>query len=203
MSYIQFKLKEIPHAEGEKSLGYFPVLAHAKRWEAERIYAEIEQMSTVSSADIKAVLDALAYVLGMGMKDGFRVDVPELGSFAPAITCDYRITDVADKQIARHLSVSGIDFRPKASLTTRVADTIFRRADEGVFSAHRLTLDEVKERVRGYFSAEGNLVMERSAFESLVHCRKTKALSLLRTLVDEGFLKRGGRKNAPYYLLNE
>lgn len=51
----------------------------------ERIAKNIERRSTVSSSDVKAVLDALEYEIIAALEDGKSVRLGDLGSFRPTI----------------------------------------------------------------------------------------------------------------------
>lgn len=198
---IEFELREIPHRADEEARGFYPVVADLRRTTTAQLCASIEKRCTVNTADIKAVLSALADVLGEDVGRGHIVDVAEVGSFRPSLACDRPITDASDKQIARHLSVDGIVFHPKRSLMQRMGQTTFRRAEVVVPATVHLTTEELKERITAFFSSSGKSVLLRSDLEQITGYRKTCALKVLKLLTDEGFLVRHGSRQSPVYTL--
>lgn len=201
MSNITFELREIPHAPEEAVTGYFPAIVNAQHVSAEQVCAEIEEMCTVTSADVKAVLDALAYVIRTKLRSGARVEMAEIGSFAPAIASDEPITNTDDKQTARHLRINGIRFTPKRALTAALENATFRRADASQTSAVQRTDEEVRKIVNAFFADHQGAMLTRAAFQKITGFRKTRALRCLQALTEEGFLSRCGQKNSPYYVL--
>lgn len=198
---IQFDLREIPHAENEKVTGYYPVVSNTRTLTAGQLCETISHRCTVNAADVKAVMSALAQVMTETLRDGGRVEVPEIGSFFAQIASDAPITNPADKQTARHLYVRRIGFRPKQALTDTLQDTAFRRAGDAGQSAATLTTEELKARITDYLTDGSHEVLERATLQTLAACRPTKAKEWLKKLTEEGFLLRKGKTNAPYYTL--
>lgn len=201
MGQIRFDLREIPHAETEERLGYYPVVANPRTMTARQLCESISHRCTANTADVAAVMTAMAQVMAEKLREGVRVEVPELGSFAPTLACEYRITHPADLQIARHLQIDGISFTPKRSLTGELADVVFHRVEDAGQTAAALSTEELKQRVRAYLTTEGHAVLDRAAMERITACRKTKAVALLNELTKEGFLKKSGKRNSPFYTL--
>lgn len=203
MPTIKFDLREIPHAEDRKLLGYYPVVASPQTLSARSLCETISHRCTANAADVAAVLTALAEVVTEQLRGGNRVEVPELGSFAPTLGSEERITDPADTQIARRLKIAGIGFTPKRSLKNDLTDVTFHRVEDAGRSSVPLTKEDVKARIKSYLTTQGNAALDRAALEKLVGCRRSKAAIMLRTLTSEGFLKKGGKENSPYYTLAE
>lgn len=201
MSNITFELREIPHASDAPLTGYFPAIVGAQHVSAEQVCAEIEEMCTVTSADVKAVLDALAYVIRTKLRSGARVEMEGIGNFLPTITSDEPITKTDDRQTARHLSISGIRFTPKQALTAALEGATFRRADASMAMAVQRTDEEVREIVNAFFTKHPGEMLTRAAFQKITGFRKTRALRTLQALVSDGFLITCGQRNSPYYKL--
>ncbi len=201
MSTIVFKLQEIPHAEDEQIVGYFPKLARHLRITSDQLCQMIQERCTVTEADVKGVMSALAQVMTQNLAEGVRVDVPDLGSFSPSIVTDKPITDAADKQIARHLRVDNVNFQPKASLIKAIGQVTFRRDERLVDRSPSHTDEEVVARIRKYCVDHVGDVVDRATFQSLTGYGRTKACKVLSALVEKGLLIKKGRDNAPYYVL--
>lgn len=65
---------------------YYAQVAATQPVTLREIVRDIEKQSTVSSADIKAVLDALQYVIARHVSDGHSVRLGDLGSFRLTVT---------------------------------------------------------------------------------------------------------------------
>ncbi len=70
----------------DKSVKYYPTIATAGYADLEEVTRQIEKICTVSSADIKATLDALQSVVIDNVKLGISVRLGDLGSFRPTIS---------------------------------------------------------------------------------------------------------------------
>lgn len=68
-----------------KSVKYYPQIAPTTPMTLAQIVKRIEKRSTVSSADVKAVLDALQYEVIEALQNGNSVRLGDLGSFRLSI----------------------------------------------------------------------------------------------------------------------
>lgn len=71
-----------------KEVKYYPQMAPSTPVTLAQIVKRIEKRSTVSSADVKAVLDALQYEVIDALQDGNSVRLGDLGSFRLTIKAD-------------------------------------------------------------------------------------------------------------------
>lgn len=199
MPTIEFDLRKVPRTTNSDTVQYFPVVATPSECSEKDLYAALEKSCTVTSADIKAVLDALAHLLRNRLASGQRVTVPELGSFSVSLGNDAPITDPNDKQIARSVRVKGIVYRPKQVLLRGLQDVTFHRS-----TRHRhvqaLSEAELVQRLQTYFADETHAILTRADFQTLTGYSCSGALRALGTLVEKGVLTRHGRKNSPYYM---
>lgn len=201
MGTIQFKLREIPHAAGEETTGYFPTVANGGMMRAETVYETIEQQCTLTTADLKAVLSALSYVITDALSQGKRIEVGEMGCFYPTLSSDRDITDPDDKQIARHLSIDAIKFRPKKALMHKLENVQFRRAEAADKSFVKLTNENLLSRIAEYLQTTGKAIFDRADFQKISGYARSTAVRTLRNLTEEALIIKEGRKNAPYYRL--
>lgn len=84
IQYIIRSLKN-PHTGGLK---LYPQIAPTGTMTKQQVIDVIERTTTLTSADIKACLDALEWAIIDAMKDGKAVRLGDLGSFRPTITAD-------------------------------------------------------------------------------------------------------------------
>ncbi len=100
---------------------YYPAAVLNGTMKLADVTAEVEKRSTVSSADVKAVLDALQYEVKQALSNGHTVRLGDLGSFRPTVVAqgqdEKRFVSVSD---IKHLRVR---FTPSASLQAEL-DTV-------------------------------------------------------------------------------
>lgn len=70
------------------ALKLYPMIAPTGTMTKQQVIDVIERTTTLTSADIKACLDALEWAIVDAMKDGKAVRLGDLGSFRPTITAD-------------------------------------------------------------------------------------------------------------------
>lgn len=110
MEYV-IRPKRVPSTN---KIRYYMLVAPVKPVELGDIAARIERTSTVSSADIKAVLDALQYEVREQIKAGHSVRLGDLGSFRPTIAC--KGMDKAEDLSVRNIKRVRVQFTPSATL---------------------------------------------------------------------------------------
>lgn len=82
---------------------YYPVIADVHPVSIDQVAELIESESTVSLADIRAVLTSLEKVVIRTLKDGRSVRLGDIGSFRPTISC------AKAKQNAREVTDADIE----------------------------------------------------------------------------------------------
>lgn len=81
-----------------KSVKYYPQIAPTTPVTLAQIVKRIEKRSTVSSADVKAVLDALQYEVIDALQNGNSVRLGDLGSFRLSIKANGSDTSAEAKK---------------------------------------------------------------------------------------------------------
>lgn len=112
IQYIIRSLKN-PHT-GELKL--YPMIAPTGTMTKRQIIDVIERTTTLTSADIKACLDALEWAIVDAMKDGKSVRLGDLGSFRPTITAEG--TTALDKCNASLIKRVRVRFTPSGTMST-------------------------------------------------------------------------------------
>lgn len=91
--------------------------------EMDELCKQIALISTVSSADSKATLEALGLVLGSSMNTGRTVHVEGLGTFYYTCVSNGKGVDAADKVNANQITGTRVRFVPES---TRQGTTVTR-----------------------------------------------------------------------------
>ena len=203
MNTIQFDLRPLPVDKNGVCRGYYPVVADQNRTNVNSMLLQIEKQSTISSADMKAMFDALSNYLAEYLAKGYRVDVPGLGTFSPQLVSDSLIKQKNDPQTARHLSIGGISFTPKKELMEKLWDVDFHRTQRPHRTIPQLPDNVVIERIREYVANKPLPMFSRSEFVQITGYIRTHAVRHLNQLVQQGLLIEGGNSRNRLYSLAE
>ena len=96
---------------------YYPQIAPATPMTINQIIKRVEKRSTVSSADVKAVLDALQYEVIDALESGNTVRLGDLGSFRLTIKADGMATAAeAKKQGAKLIKQVNVQFTKSTAM---------------------------------------------------------------------------------------
>ncbi|RRD62799.1 HU family DNA-binding protein [Tannerella forsythia] len=96
---------------------YYPQIAPATPMTINQIIKRVEKRSTVSSADVKAVLDALQYEVIDALESGNSVRLGDLGSFRLTIKADGMATAAeAKKQGAKLIKQVNVQFTKSTAM---------------------------------------------------------------------------------------
>lgn len=92
---------------------------------------QIEKICAMTSADVKAVLDALQYVIETSCKNGISVRLGDLGSFRPVIVSDP--SDKAADVKAENIKRVRVRYVPSGTLVRKMAvsNCTFRQVTTG------------------------------------------------------------------------
>lgn len=201
MSTIHFDLRPVPNPVDKAFRGYFPVVAEQYRTTVSHMLETIEKRSTISSADMKGMLDALSSYICENLCMGNRVDVPGLGTFSPQIVSDEPIMLKNDPQTARHLHVGGILFIPKKEVMGKLQAVTFHRTSRP-HRTHEVLSDAVTmSRLRDHLQRTGRPTFSRSEFQLITGYTRTRVVVQLAHLVQQGLIVEGGHSRYRLYWL--
>ena len=201
MSVITFDLRPLPKDKNGEIFGYFPVVADQKRTTERAMLSVIEKQSTISSADMKAMFDALSNYLAEYLAKGYRVDVPGVGTFSAQLVSDVPIKKKNDPQTARHLSIGGIAFKPKKELIGKLWDVDFHRTNRPHRTLGYLSDEVAMARIRDVLAASDRPMLTRNDFVRVTGYTRTRAANHLTRLVEQGLLVQGGSQHERLYWL--
>ena len=200
MKTIHFDLRPLPVDKNGVCRGYYPVAADQHRTDVNSMLSLIERQSTISSADMKGMFDALSSYLAEYLAMGYRVDVPGVGTFSPQIVSDEPIKK-KDQQTARHLRIGGIAFRPKKELMRKLAEVDFHRTSRPHRTLGYLSDDVAMARIRDVLAAHERPMLTRNDFVRVTGYTRTRAANHLTRLVEQGLLVQGGSAHERLYWL--
>ena len=115
---IKYRIVERQNAL-TKTLQYYAQVEPVEPLTLQDIVEGIEKTSTVSSADIKAVLDALQFEVIRALKGGQSVRLGDLGSFRPTLTSRSALS--AEAFTRDNLKGVRVQFTPSGRMRTELA----------------------------------------------------------------------------------
>lgn len=154
----------------------------------------ISSSSSFSSADVKGILEALNFWVGLQLAEGRIVDLEGLGHFSPTL----KTTVVQDDKGKEKLEarVDGVAFRCATSLKKQV-----READLEVVKRKKKEVPDlparkknIKEYVRKHLSINSTICMKLNS------CSRYLALKDLQELVKDGKLVETGNGKQTMYI---
>lgn len=119
---IKYVIRKFTNPTDTTDVTYRPQKAEGSAVTLAQITKRIEKRSTVSSADVKAVLDALQYEVLETLKDGDSVRLGDLGSFYVTISADGCDTAAeAKSKGAALIRKVNVQFVPSATMRDELA----------------------------------------------------------------------------------
>lgn len=153
----------------------------------------ISEASTLSSADVKGVLEALNFWMGLYLSEGNSIELDGLGHFSPTLKSKTRIDEKGDTKIG--VEIDTVSFRCSVSLKEKVREAglekVPRKNEEKVDGEQR------KKNILAVVGKE--LSINSSRCMAMNHCSRYVALQDLKELESEGrVVKTGSGKQAVY-----
>ena len=95
---VKYVIRSKKNPQKKDVVKYYPQMAPTTPLSLEQIIRRVEKRSTVSSADVKAVLDALQYEVMEALAPGSTVRLGDLGSFRLTMKSEGAATAAEAKQ---------------------------------------------------------------------------------------------------------
>lgn len=177
-----------PDTNEEEPLCHARALSYGTK-RMEDICKLVCERSTVSSADVKAVLDSMVWVIGFSLKHGNHVELEDLGHFSPSL----RSRQLPGGKYS--VVVDGVNFRCSGKLKQEMAEAELER----VKYPPLLSLEERKACMIDYIRRNGHISVRTYAEQS--GCTRYKAGNDLKRFVEEGLVCRVGSHTHVLYVL--
>ena len=183
---------------GEEREGLHPRPLFNGMADTDSLAKEIENATSLTESDVKAVLMALSRAVSNSLAQGEQVHLDGLGYFMPTLTAEGKVTEEMPlRERSRKVRFKGISFRADRELQGRMGPISFSLIHRGD-SSGLPSDEEIIAKLTDYFSTQTYLT--RRKLENLCGIRTTTAVRLLRRLIDEGRLRNDGTRQQPIYL---
>lgn len=187
---IKYKVHSTPQPAGRKK----EALSHARAVSRGTVKMNdlceiICQRGSISSADVKAVLDSFVWAIGHSLKFGDHVELEELGHFSPSL----RTRELPDGKMG--VIVDSVNFR----CSKKLKETLSMAELERVKTPEKSSLNERKKRLFCYL--ERNEHITTRGYSTLNECSRYQAQKDLKQFVaDKEIYQLGGGTHVMFVL---
>ena len=166
--------------------------------DTEDLCRQISRRSTVSRADVMAVLSGLSEVMAEALSDGQRVHLDGIGYFWPTLES---VTPVRHDtpQKSHNVRLKSIRFRADKDLRQQFRIEGVHQVENNGRRTTSLTTDQAMSALRTYFT--DHPVLTRRDFQRLLGLSSTTARLHLQRLRQAGLLQNIGTPRQPMYIL--
>lgn len=193
---IQYDFYRNPDSAGTNKKRYHARVVSGNKVSTDQLAKEIHQESTLTVADIKAVLIALGDKLANHLSQGSKVHIEGIGQFQVNLRCKEEVRTVHAIR-SENIEFKSISYRADNGLKLHLKKQKIQRSRIKIHS-RPLTETEIDQKLTDYFSTHSTLT--RRSFQFLCTQVKTTAIRLLRKLVKNGKLKNIATQRNPVYV---
>lgn len=197
--HIKFEVHGLENSQGTGEERKFVRLRNNLPLSADELANEISEASTVTPADVKAVMSEISRIAKHELLLGARFYLPEIGYLSLSVGCK-QPSEVKDGKITgKDVFVKGLNFRPE----TKFLDHIKRRAkfEKSDFStiSRRYSEDALWKRVESYLQTNRYLTVREMCAEFGMSVYMAK--KWLARFVDSGKLIEDDARHLKVYFL--
>lgn len=125
MSIIYKPRKHICTVPGKEKTGYIAGKTMGSTIDTDNLCEHISEKCSLTSADVKAVIEALVKEISLELKSGNRIRVGDLGIFSAAISSE--VVDTKEDLKPKKVRVKTISYLPSVRLKDAMRYTDFMR----------------------------------------------------------------------------
>ncbi|MDR0940242.1 MAG: HU family DNA-binding protein [Mediterranea sp.] len=196
---INYEWHETPVRPGEKDKKKLhPRITTNGRIDTKDIQERIHESCSLTEGDVIAAISALSDIMGYELVNGRLVHIDGIGSFYPVLTTNGEVTaDMNLRKRSHKVALKGIKFKPDKELLWKVRHPKFQFRKDS-WTSDKLSEIEIDMQLKEYFSV--HRVMTRRDMENACGFKRTKAITELRRLQDEGKLTNINTTTQPIYM---
>ena len=193
---IQFELYKSPNPKDEEDKElYHARVVNFQHIDTDYLAKEIQQATSLTEGDVKAVLESLSHFMGSRLREGERVHLDGIGYFQVKLNSLEPIT--SPKLKANQIKLkANISFKADIKLKKSVSVVHLERSKLKRHSASRSN-EEVDKLLTNYFS--NNSILTRPDFQGLCNFTATTAARHIRRLKEEKKLQNINTYYNPIY----
>lgn len=154
----------------------------------------IATSSTISSADVKGVLEALNFWMGFYLSEGNSIELDGLGHFTPTLKSRLKTDENGKNKVVAE--ADSVSFRCANSLKEQIREAGLELVKKD--KQQKLTPEERAENILSHVKAQ--MSVNCSTSMRINHCTRYTALNDLKELMDAGKLIRIGHGKQTTYI---
>ena len=193
---INYEFYESPNPRKDGKRTFHARVVGFNKVSTDQLAQEIQEESSLTKADVMAVLVALADKLARHLGEGNKVFLEDIGYFQVNLKCG---REVADEEGMKRAGVAfkSVSFRADTELKKKMRVTKMQRSR---ISRHSLplTMEQIDERLTEYFASHE--ILTRHGFQFLCQQTQSTAGRIIRQLVEAGKLKNISLQRNPVYV---
>ena len=193
---IQYEFYRNPNSQGTKKKRYHARVVPAGRISTDDLAEEIQKECTLTVADVKSVLIALADKMSEHLGEGRKVYLEGIGYFQVNLRCKEEVRSMSGIR-SENIEFKNVSFRADIDLKKNLKTQKIRRSRNKPHSMP-MTEKEIDEKLTKHFAS--NPILTRRDFQFLCIQMKPTACRILRKLVEEGKLKNISTPRNPVYV---
>ncbi|MBE6275252.1 MAG: DNA-binding protein [Bacteroides sp.] len=193
---IEYEFYRNPNSEGTNKKRYHARVISGNRISSDQIAKEIQRESSLTIADVKAVLITLGTKLAQHLGEGNKVHLEGIGSFQVNLQCKEEVrTPHAIR--SENVEFKSISYRADNELKKHLKKQKIVRSKNKPHSMP-MTDEAIDQILTEYFATNETLTRRQFQFHGMQV--KSTALRILKKLVEEGKLKNVSTRQNPVYM---
>lgn len=195
---LKYEFYHNPNNEDSKNKKFHARIVPNGRISTDRLAQEIQKESSLTVADVKSVLIALADKMAEHLGEGHKVYLEGIGYFQVNLHCKEEV-DTNHGVRSEIVEFKSVSFRADADLKKSLKKEKIQRSRNKPHSMP-MTEEEIDEKLTEHFAK--NPILTRRDFEFQCMQVRTTACRILRKLVEAGKLKNISTTHNPVYVPN-
>lgn len=193
---LKYEFYRNPNCATTNKKRYHARIVPNGRVSTDRLAKEIQKESSLTVADVKSVLIALADKMAEHLGDGRKVYLEGIGYFQVNLHCKEEVRTMHGAR-SENIEFKSVSFRADADLKKSLKKEKIQRSKNKPHSMP-ITEKEIDAKLTEYFAQ--NPILTRRDFEFLCMQVKSTACRTLRKLVEAGKLKNVSTPRNPVYV---
>lgn len=193
---IQYEFYRNPNSQGTNKKRYHARVVPIGRVSTDQLAKEIQKECTLTVADVKSVLIALADKMNEHLGEGRKVHLEGIGYFQVNLQCKEEVRTMNGIR-SENIEFKNVSFRADVDLKDSLKKQRIHRSRNKPHSMP-MTDKEIDEKLTEHFANKA--ILTRHDFQFLCLQVKPTACRMLRKLVEDGKLKNISTPRNPVYV---
>ena len=193
---IQYEFYRNPDSQGTKKKRYHARVVPAGRVSTDQLAKEIQKECSLTVADVKSVLIALADKMAEHLGEGRKVHLKDIGYFQVNLRCKEEVRTLHGAR-SENIEFKSVSFRADSNLKSSLKDQKISRSRNKPHSMP-MTEKEIDEKLTEHFAESP--ILTRHEFQLICLQVRSTACRILRKLVEAGKLKNISTPRNPVYV---